>query len=92
MIVFALAFVGVLYLAQVRPRYADPQLHSGYWQLRSRFANTTVYEARYMPGVWPDTSKGHQHRPHLCTITDALVHVDKCACGAERYGVYGAWS
>lgn len=89
------AFVGVLALAMARyptTRYQDPQLHSGVWELDRRHSNTTVHRARYGVGFHPDTSPGHRHRPHVCTITDSLVHVDECACGAERYGVYGAWS
>lgn len=89
---WAMAFVGVLYLTVSRPRYANPNLHDGYWELEKRFDNTTVYQTRYLPGVSPDVSPGHKHRPHQCTISDSLAHVDVCACGAERYGVYGAWT
>lgn len=92
--VFVLGFVAVAQGSALRGhrRYADPQLHSGWWELKQRFSNTTVYRARYMPGALPDTSPGHTHRPHECTITDGLIHLDKCACGAERSGVYGAWA
>lgn len=89
--------LGVLLVAQgsalrLGTRYQSPQLHEGVWELDTRHRNTTVHRAVYMHGVAPSTEPGHRHRPHLCTITDELVHVDQCYCGATRYGVFGKWS
>lgn len=33
----------------------------------------------------------HECQPQTCGITETLQHSDRCACGAMRFGVWGAW-
>lgn len=71
--------------------YGDPQLHSGLFAIQ-HLGDTTVWTAVLAPTAVPDVSPGHIHRVRECTIGPNLAHVDQCFCGAERYGVFGAWS
>lgn len=33
----------------------------------------------------------HSCKPQTCGLTESLQHFDRCACGATRFGVWGAW-
>ncbi len=89
---FVVGFVTCWFLRPApEGQYADPQIHGGIWELDHHHRTGTVYRMRYMPGISPDVSEGHQHRPHVCLIGNGLLHTDRCACGAERDGVYGKW-
>lgn len=74
------------------PRYEDPTLHPGEW------GEPEVITGRSIRVKWERTDgfvcdgRDMSHRATLCTIGPNMAHVDICACGAERYGVFGAWS
>lgn len=43
---------------------------------------------------WDQAPRPHRHhdcQPQTCELTKTLQHVDRCACGASRYGAWGAW-
>lgn len=33
----------------------------------------------------------HVCQPQTCGITETLQHHDRCACGGQRFGVWGTW-
>jgi len=74
--------------ANWRPKYHDPQLHDGRWELYEIHNGNVVWhrqDASHSNGL-------HVHRPQVCSIMRGLAHTDMCACGQKRYGVFGSWS
>ena len=73
-------------------RYETPYLHEGRW------GRPVINGANGQTRITWDLIAGHpicvggNHHPVKCTIGPGMAHVDKCVCGAERYGVFGAWS
>jgi hypothetical protein len=92
-IAVAVAFaVLAVRLAQSKPRYEDPQLHEGPWQLVGIVQHEATWrrtQSAYVGGTSHSEAVGHI--PHECRIGRGLSHVDACACGAIRYGVHGKW-
>jgi hypothetical protein len=92
-ILMALTFAVLGYvLRPKRPRYNDPQLHDGPWELVG-IVNHEAYwrrtQSAFIGGTAPQGR--HDHIPHECHIGRGMSHLDRCACGAQRYGVYGPW-
>jgi hypothetical protein len=74
-------------------KYRDPHLHEG--------GPYTVAVDKPWGRIWhregvpwheaPKPPTRHRCSAHTCLVTKTLVHEDRCACGAVRYGVYGRW-
>lgn len=87
-------FVGGHGYARRHLRYANPQLHEGRWDV-FRILNGNVTWARQGSHSSSDIAVLHlegEHEAVVCTITRSMSHVDECACGKKRYGVFGSWS
>lgn len=85
----AAGFVGGHSYAHRLLRYRDPQLHNGKWDLQTvHNGNVTWHRLDQEDGF----SSTHTHRSQVCQIMRGLAHVDTCACGSRRYGVFGSWS
>ena len=72
-------------------RYSDPSLHPGEWgdpEVRPMRRGGVMVHWRRVDG---SPCLGN-HLPRWCTIGPGMAHEDECACGAERYGVFGSWS
>ena len=78
----------------ISDRYTNPSLHEGRW------ARPVIYgQGDQTRVVWeslepqPDgRERNHVHKIADCEVGPGLAHVDLCACGAKRYGVFGTWS
>jgi hypothetical protein len=88
-LVVGLAFGLALGLRHAEPKHRNAQLHEGEWT-RETVAGGMVLWSRKMAEKPKDCDEGH--RVYVCTIFDDMDHVDACACGMTRVGVYGSWS
>lgn len=85
-----------------RPRHQDPSLHhnpvgqDGTWQPQNLLSTPLECMRWNFNGVpWYQASvpmRDHEHWAQTCEIANNLSHRDRCACGAERWGVYGEWT
>lgn len=77
-----------------RERYVNPELHQGRWsnpEICGSGDQTRVVWKSMDPQ--PDGREiMHTHKAADCTVGPGMAHVDMCACGAKRYGVFGPWS
>lgn len=95
---FGLLLMGFLlcaYLASLAARtqrpYSTPDLHHGKWgkplvrigRGGSTLVTWTREEQVQCVGTW--------HQAVSCTIGPGMAHLDECACGKTRSGVYGEW-
>lgn len=85
-------------------RHTDPCLHeqgmAGHKTWKP--ADPALFKGRYgkalewhLGGIaWflaTQPERGHHCKPQTCGLTESLQHFDRCACGATRFGVWGAW-
>jgi hypothetical protein len=88
--------VGWALRAAVVPQHQheSPNLHEGVWELTTITGHGPTARAQWQRfgqlGTYTRAVK-HEHRPYYCTIGPGIAHTDRCLCGAERYGRYGAW-
>lgn len=86
---------------KLNQRHQDPYLHrlptgkSGHWHAATQaFARGAVMRWHLNGVVWYDHIEPplvHCHWAQTCEITRTQTHVDICACGAQRFGVWGDW-
>lgn len=88
----------------LRRRHQDPCLHrQGFTRYDTwKPSDPYLFQGRrgkalewHLGGVaWNRATKPkaeHACQPQTCGITETLQHSDRCACGAMRFGVWGAW-
>ncbi len=94
-VLFSSLWLGVGYaVARVltpSDRHESVHLHDGPFKLVPSDAGVLVHQRDLHEYARPDCKK-HGHQVEQCTVTEGLAHVDRCFCGATRYGRYGAWS
>jgi hypothetical protein len=83
----------LVWLLSARPRHENGYLHgAGEYRLRARFNARMVWDRNGVPwqqGEPPDPR--HECVAQTCVIDKNSMHTDRCACGAQRVGVFGAW-
>lgn len=73
-------------------RYQNPYLHEGRWDgpelMGSSVHPVAVWRSldMHLHGGTP-----HVHRVLTCSVGPSTAHADVCLCGAQRFGVFGAW-
>lgn len=95
-VIFSSLWLGVGYavrawLGEPKHPHQSPHLHEGPFRLVSGDHDLLVHERELHHTAVPDCKK-NGHQVQQCTITEGLAHIDRCYCGAERYGRYGAWA
>lgn len=105
LILCAIAFILVDLVFRPKPRrHDDPCLHRQGMAREDTWLASDPVVFRHRPGralewhlggvAWYLAAKpdpGHDCQPQTCGITETLQHSDRCACGAMRFGVWGAW-
>lgn len=97
-------FATAMWFTAEHPRHSDPFLHGAGSGLPHEvwLTNDPALAGRHgAPVEWhrgglewhqvPQPPTKHICRPQSCYIDSGLVHVDRCACGGERWGVHGRW-
>lgn len=75
------------------PRYHGVSLHDGRWGKPKLEGNGRLLRVKWERlDANKEPGFDHAHEPMQCSIGPSLAHTDVCACGAQRYGVYGPWS
>jgi hypothetical protein len=81
-------------------RYQDPGLHTAPGGRGSWYAELVWFDRDDVMRWHLNSIPWNQHKlphvfhrcwPQTCEISRTLAHVDRCPCGARRYGVFGKW-